>query len=95
MNRKINPDNNDIIRKFPGPIRTTPDVRPGIPFCTIRGCNTITIENFKDILEYSQNFIRITFRSGRIEITGTSLEITSFSMNEIHIQGILKKIEYI
>ena len=71
------------------------DIRPGVPLYTIQGRENMIVENFQDIQEYSQERIRISSKDCPIEISGENLEIITYSLHEIHVRGIINKIEYL
>mgnify|MGYP002545231330 CR=1 FL=1 len=54
----------------------------------------VNIENYRGILEYTEQLIRINVRSGQIRITGKSLEINYYTTTDMKITGKVEKIEY-
>ena len=81
-----------FIKKLSGQL---PNIRPGIPLYTIQGRENMIVENFQDIQEYSQEKIRINSKECPIEISGKNLEIITYSLHEIHVRGVINKIEYL
>ena len=61
---------------------------------TLTGHYEVNIENYRGILEYTEQLIRINVRSGQIRITGKSLEINYYTTTDMKITGKVEKIEY-
>ena len=70
------------------------DVVLGVPILTLTGHYEVNIENYRGILEYTEQLIRINVRGGQIRITGKSLEINYYTTNDMKITGKVEKIEY-
>ena len=63
------------------------DVVLGVPILTLTGHYEVNIENYRGILEYTEQLIRINVRSGQIRITGKSLEINYYTTTDMKITG--------
>ena len=70
------------------------DVVLRVPILTLTGHYEVNIENYRGILEYTEQLIRINVRSGQIRITGKSLEINYYTTTDMKITGKVEKIEY-
>ena len=70
------------------------DVMLGIPIVTITGQLEVNVENYRGILEYTDNLIRISCRQGHIRITGKNLKIAYYTNYEMKITGRVEKVEY-
>lgn len=70
------------------------DVVLGVPILNLTGHYEVNIENYRGILEYTEQLIRINVRSGQIRITGKSLEINYYTTTDMKITGKVEKIEY-
>ena len=70
------------------------DVVLGVPILTLTGHYEVNIENYRGILEYTEQLIRINVRSRQIRITGKSLEINYYTTTDMKITGKVEKIEY-
>ena len=70
------------------------DVVLGVPILTLTGRYEVNIENYRGILEYTEQLIRVNVRSGQIRITGKSLEIDYYTTTDMKITGNVEKIEY-
>lgn len=70
------------------------DVVLGVPILTLTGHYEVNIENYRGILEYTEQLIRVNVRSGQICITGQSLAIDYYTTTDMKITGKVEKIEY-
>lgn len=61
---------------------------------TVIGFNKILIENYKGILEYTENYIKLSTHIGLINISGYSLELQQMTEDDIMINGKLDSIEF-
>lgn len=95
MNLKQHLSDKNILKPLCDAAEDIPDIRSGIPLVTISGQKDMIIENFENILEYTSESIRINSKDIHITVSGRGLQITSYSLNEIHIKGMIDKIEYI
>ncbi|HHW30544.1 MAG TPA: sporulation protein YqfC [Clostridiaceae bacterium] len=66
-----------------------------IPKITIFGCKDILIENYKGIIEYDNERIRINTGSGVIKITGSNLNIREITSEDVIVNGIIDSIEFL
>ena len=66
----------------------------GEPIVTITGRNDLLIENYKGILEYLPDKIRLSLKRGQIEIQGKTLKIEYYTNDDMRISGRIDKIEY-
>lgn len=70
------------------------DVVLGVPVVVITGNTEITIENFRGIIEYTEQIIRIKIKCGEIKISGKNLNISYYKNDDVRIVGNIKTIEY-
>ena len=70
------------------------DISNGLPIVTINGKNEIYIENYRGIIEYGKQTIRLQTKCGRICIKGTALEIIYYTNTDMKICGNLEDISY-
>ena len=66
-----------------------------IPHIEILGCNEITVENFRGILDYDENSFKINTGSGIIKVDGKDLMIASVTDESVSLRGSIIKIEFI
>jgi sporulation protein YqfC len=69
------------------------DVVLGMPVITATGNCEVHIENFKSIMEYNCDSVKLMTKKGPVIITGNRLVIDYFNAEEIHITGLIKCIE--
>lgn len=79
-----------ISRKF----NISEDVIAGAPILTGYGHHRFCIENYKSIIEYTSNIVRIQTKLGRIHIIGKNLVIAYFRDDGMCIVGDINSIEY-
>ncbi|HAN10152.1 MAG TPA: sporulation protein YqfC [Clostridiales bacterium] len=65
-----------------------------IPLATIVGNEEIVIENYKAVLDYKPDTIRINTKIGHVKISGKNMNIKYIRKDEIFITGIIKNIQY-
>ena len=70
------------------------DMMFGVPILTITGQNDLTVENYKGILEYREDKIRLSLKQGQVEICGTHLKIEYYTGKDMKISGQIDKLEY-
>lgn len=69
------------------------DVVLGMPIITATGNSEVHIENFKAIMEYNCDCVKLMTKKGPIMINGNRLVIDYFNSEDIHITGFIKSIE--
>ncbi len=79
-----------ISRKFNMP----EDIIAGAPILTGYGSHIFCVENYKSIIEYTSNIVRIQTKLGRIHIVGKNLVIAYFRDDAMCILGDINSIEY-
>lgn len=70
------------------------EVVTDIPKITALGFKKISIENYKNILEYQDIFIRINTSIGIINISGLELKMEEMTVDDIVIEGKIDSIEF-
>lgn len=70
------------------------DVVLGIPIVTMYGNTELIIENYRGILEYSKEYIRIQTKIGSIHIHGKDLEIPMYSNCDTKITGWIDQVTF-
>ena len=78
---------------FVDALDVTKDALLGMPVLTIVGNYEIYIENFRSIVEYECNYIKILTKKGTFQVQGQCLEILYYDEEEIAIKGRIEKIE--
>lgn len=70
------------------------DVILGVPLMRLVGQEEFYIENYRGILEYTDELIRIQTKIGQIHLTGKKLEIIYYANDEMKVIGKISKLEY-
>lgn len=70
------------------------DMLAGAPIITATGRNELCLENYKGIIEFNSNLIRIQTKLCRICIEGKNLNILYFTEDEMKITGYINTIYY-
>lgn len=70
------------------------DVVLKAPIVTITGQMEIQIENYRGILEYTDQLVRVQTKTGRIKIIGERLHIPYYTNDEMKITGHIISVEY-
>ncbi len=65
-----------------------------LPLIAITGNKSLTIENYKGILEYDEEAIRISTASGIIKVTGRKLILNEINTEAIQITGFILSVEF-
>lgn len=78
----------DNLLEFPREVVST-DVK-----ITILGFNEILIENYKNILEYGDIFIKINIFDGTINIHGFNLNLEQMTDDDIKVTGEIDSIDF-
>ncbi len=71
------------------------DVLCDIPRIEIIGCSQINVENFRGILDYGENSIKINSNTGIIKIEGDGLLIESISDEGVFVKGRILRVEFL
>ena len=71
------------------------DITLGLPLITMAGNIEITVENFKGIIEYSDETIRIKVKNGIVAIEGSKLFLTQVTSEIINITGTIRQIKFL
>ncbi len=66
-----------------------------VPLITIIGRSKIVIENFKNIVQYSNEIIKINTSCGVFKVAGKNLFLKELNKNKILIKGTLSQFEFI
>ena len=64
------------------------------PKITILGFEELVIENYKNILEYEEVFIKVNTYIGAINITGFNLKLIQMNAEDLMITGTIDSIDF-
>lgn len=70
------------------------DILAGAPIITATGRNEIRFENYKGIIEYNCNLIKVQTKVCKVCIEGKQLTILYFTEDEMRITGYIQAIYY-
>lgn len=82
------------LETFSDTIKLPSDILAGAPIMTIMGKREICIENYKGIIEYTNELIRVQTKSGRIHIEGKHLNILYYTEDDMKITGCIQQIQF-
>ena len=71
------------------------EITLNLPLVTIIGNDELNIENYKGIIEYTDDIIRINTTCGVIKIIGRKLEIKQITAESMKISGVINNFEYL
>ena len=66
-----------------------------LPQVILTGQGEVSIENYKNIIEYTEERIRINTNSGILLIAGHSLRLKQITVEHISVVGDVVKLEYL
>lgn len=75
-------------------IEVPTDLQVNQPSVTILSNSFISIENYKSILEYDINLIKIKTKTSTIKVSGDKMYLKYITDTEIGIKGIIYSVEY-
>ena len=64
------------------------------PKISILGFNEMIIENYKNIIEYENFFIKINTHIGIINVNGLNLKLIQMNQDDIRVTGIIDSIDF-
>lgn len=76
-------------------MKLSSDILAGAPIVTVIGQTELSVENYKGIIEYTGDLLRIQTKTGRIHIEGKNLVIRQFSEDGMKVSGFIRIIQYI
>ena len=71
------------------------EVVMGMPVLTITGQTELMIENYRGIIEYTDQHLRIRTKAGQIRITGKRLQVEYYTNDDMKVSGRISAIEYL
>ena len=85
----------NIKRKFADALELPQEILLNLPLITITGRHTITIENYKGIIEYDEKSIRINTGDGILKISGENLLLKNMTYESITLTGCFTSVEFL
>lgn len=80
--------------RFATAVNMPKDVVLGASVVTVIGNGEISIENYRGILEYTGELIRVQTKKGQIQVHGKGLQIEYYLNDEMKITGKIHTLEY-
>lgn len=94
-NNKSNIIKKSVREKFAEMLELPKDLVLDRPRLTMIGSSDMMIENYKSLLEYGDDRMRINTGTGIIRITGSDLVIREISQDDIVVSGMVRSVEFI
>ena len=92
--KKTNYKKQTYLEEISNHLHLPADIIAGAPIITATGRNELCLENYKGIIEFNGNLIRIQTKICRICIEGKHLNILYFTEDEMRITGYIEAIYY-
>ena len=70
------------------------EILAGAPIMNIQGRNSLLLENYKKVLDYSDTVIRIQTKLYYVSIIGNDLKIQYYTKDEMRVDGVFRSIEF-
>lgn len=83
-----------VKEKFAEILDLPKEIVMNIPKMTLIGSGDLFIENYKGIIEYENNRIRINTGAGVIKVTGSFLAIKEITSEDIMVSGDISSLEF-
>lgn len=71
------------------------DVILNLPRITVVGFYQIYIENYRDVVKFADKYLILDLENKYLKVVGTDLKIRTILREEIFIEGLIKRIDYI
>jgi sporulation protein YqfC len=75
-------------------LRISEDILAKAPIVMGYGSHRFCVENYRNIIEYTQELVRIQTKTGRIHIVGKNLVIAYFRDDSMCVMGDISSVEY-
>lgn len=92
--RKLKMEKRKRIEKINDMLEIPKEVSSNEPKVTILGFHELLIENYKNILEYEEFFVRINTFIGVININGFDLRLEEMTEDDILVKGKIDSIDF-
>ena len=93
--KKIFKVNQNIKKKLVNALELPKEIIFNLPLITIVGNEEINIENYKGVIEYSPEKIRINTECGVLKINGEKLSFKQITAENIIVTGVIQTLEYL
>ena len=93
--KKIFKVNQNIKKKLVNTLELPKEIIFNLPLITMVGNEEINIENYKGVIEYSPEKIRINTECGVLKINGEKLSFKQITAENIIVTGTIQTLEYL
>lgn len=83
------------MKKITEKLDLPPDILDGATIVNMYGNQSALVENYKSIIEYSPNLIKLQGKHIKLLIEGNDLEIDRFTLEDCKIRGDIQLVHYI
>ncbi|MCH5265278.1 MAG: YabP/YqfC family sporulation protein [Lachnospiraceae bacterium] len=83
------------MKKISEKLELPPDILEGATIVNVYGNQSALVENYKSIIEYSPNQIKLQGKHVKLLIEGEHLEIDRFTLEDCKIRGNIQLVHYI
>jgi len=84
-----------MLKKLVGALDLPREVTMDLPLITVTGSEQVSVENFKGVIEYSEQRVRINTQCGVLKIVGRGLTLKQLTSENILVTGSIMGLEYL
>ncbi len=88
-------EDNDLKKRISSKLNLPKEIILGLPLISMIGKEEIDIENYKGIIEYSEELVRLSTSCGILRIKGKNLYLKQVTTENIFITGIIISVEFL
>lgn len=82
------------LNRFENILEMPKEISTNEPKLTMIGFSEILIENYKNILEYEEMYVRVNTHIGVVDISGFELKLEQMTEDDIVVTGNIEKVEF-
>lgn len=83
-----------VYQKVASAMDISPDLSKGACLLEVTGQNSVRVENYRRIMEYTDERLLLLGKTCRIEICGAGLKIETYTQEELLVTGRIEMIRY-
>lgn len=84
----------NYLENLSGRFHLPPDILEGSVMISLVGRRNVRVENYKGIIEYTEECIRIQTKNGKLILEGLHLNMDYCTDIELHVTGRIKQIRF-
>lgn len=84
----------EIMETISEKIKLPSDILAGAPLLSMAGQRELLIENYKGIIEYTEELIRVQTKIGRVHVEGKNLNIEYYTAEDMKITGYITTVQF-